>query len=225
MLTLKQKAYDFSCTFKIALDGPAASGKGTIARILAEEFQLLYIQSSIVYRGLACVCIKEKIDLTNLATSLHQISNLSTKTDEIHKAIQTNDLSDENISKASSIIAAIPQVRQNLGLYLKQIVNNATRLIMEGRDIGTVIMPEADLKLFITADNTVRAKRRYKQLLDSGKQCILTDILNQIIQRDQRDTTRAEAPLLSAKDAVLIDTSELDIKQVIDKVLNYLVNH
>jgi cytidylate kinase len=218
MHTLKQKAFNSEHPFKIALDGPAAVGKGTLGRILAREFKLLYVQSSAVYRALGFICIKENIDLKNLNNELNKIIHLSTQSLSIRRITENIDLTSEEIGKVASIVASISEVRHNLSESLKQIAHESGRLIMEGRDIGTVIMPQADLKLFITADTMVRANRRYKQLLEAGKECILNDVLNQIIERDLRDTSRAEAPLLHANDALIINTSELEPMQVVDKV-------
>lgn len=214
MLDLKTKAFDFSQNFTISLDGPAASGKGTIGLILAEKFSLKYFQSSIVYRQLAFDCISQKIDVTD-------IDAIITLSKEL-KLDNNLDLENENIGDIASQIAVISEVRNNLNKYLINLVKTTPRIIMEGRDIGTVVAPDADLKIFITANPHVRAERRYKQLQAKGKACILDEILQQIILRDKRDKERKVAPLLPASDALIIDTSELSAMEVVEEVINYI---
>jgi len=216
MLDLKTKAFDFSQNFTISLDGPAASGKGTIGLILAEKFSLKYFQSSIVYRQLAFDCISQKIDVTDIDTVIALSKEL--------KLDNNLDLENENIGDIASQIAVISEVRNNLNKYLINLVKTTPRIIMEGRDIGTVVAPDADLKIFITANPHVRAERRYKQLQAKGKACILDEILQQIILRDKRDKERETAPLLPASDALIIDTSELSAMEVVEEVINYIKN-
>lgn len=196
----------------IALDGPSAAGKGLIGSMIAKEFSLTYFQSSLVYRGLAYICLKNKIDLTDEA----QIIRASDT--DIFKHIEGVDLNNEEIGAAASIISAIPSVREELGIYLKEIIRNNSKIIMEGRDIGTVVAPNADLKLFVTANVEVRAQRRYKQLCAEGKECILDEILNLLKVRDERDRSRLTAPLVPARDAYIIDTSDLTPEEVIQKI-------
>ncbi|HJD55717.1 MAG TPA: (d)CMP kinase [Rickettsia endosymbiont of Pyrocoelia pectoralis] len=215
MTDLKSKALNLSNNFTIALDGPAGSGKGTIGLMLAEKFSLKYFQSSLVYRHLAFNCIRQKID----PTDTQAIISLSKKLDIINEL----DLEDENIGNIASQIAVIQEVRDNLNEYLINLINTTPRIIMEGRDIGTVVAPEADLKIFITAKAEVRAERRYKQLQAKGKQCMLDEILRQIIMRDKRDKERAAAPLLPAPDALIIDTSEFSPIEVVKKVTQYII--
>ncbi|MEY4464230.1 MAG: cytidylate kinase [Pseudomonadota bacterium] len=216
MLDLKTKAFDFSQNFTISLDGPAASGKGTIGLILAEKFSLKYFQSSIVYRQLAFDCISQKIDVIDIDTVIALSKEL--------KLNNNLDLENENIGDIASQIAVISEVRNNLNKYLINLVKTTPRIIMEGRDIGTVVAPDADLKIFITANPHVRAERRYKQLQAKGKACILDEILQQIILRDKRDKERETAPLLPASDALIIDTSELSAMEVVEEVINYIKN-
>ncbi|ABV75121.1 cytidylate kinase [Rickettsia akari str. Hartford] len=216
MVDLKTKAFDFAKNFAIALDGPAASGKGTIGLILAKKFSLQYFQSSIVYRQLAFDCINQKIDVTDMDAVI-----------ALSKALKLDshlDLEHESIGDMASQIAVISEVRNNLNKYLINLVKTTPRIIMEGRDIGTVVVPEADLKIFITANPQIRAERRYKQLQAKGKKCILDEILRQIILRDKRDKERKAAPLLPASDALIIDTSELSAMEVVEEVTNYIKN-
>lgn len=215
MTNLKSKALDFSKNFVIALDGPAASGKGTIGLMLAEKFSLKYVQSSIVYRQLAFNCIKEKIDITDI----NKVISLSKEIDITDKF----DLEDENIGGVASQIAVIAEVRDNLNKHLVKLINTTSRILMEGRDIGTIVAPDADFKIFITATPEVRAERRYKQLQAKGKACILDEILQQIILRDKRDKEREVAPLLPALDALIIDTSKLSPLSVVEQIMQFIL--
>ncbi|KJV76690.1 (d)CMP kinase [Rickettsia hoogstraalii] len=216
MVDLKTKAFDISKNFTISLDGPAASGKGTIGLILAKNFSLKYFQSSIVYRQLAFDCINQKIDVTDIDEVIALSKEL--------KLDNNFDLENEDIGNIASQIAVISEVRNNLNKYLINLVKTTPRIIMEGRDIGTVVAPDADLKIFITANPQIRAERRYKQLQAKGKTCILDEILRQIILRDKRDKERKAAPLLPASDALIIDTSELSAIEVVEEVTNYIKN-
>ncbi|ALN41253.1 cytidylate kinase [Rickettsia rhipicephali] len=216
MVDLKTKAFDISQNFTISLDGPAASGKGTIGLILAKKFSLKYFQSSIVYRQLAFDCISQKIDVTDIDTVIALSKEL--------KLDNNFDLENENIGNIASQIAVISEIRNNLNKYLINLVKTTPRMIMEGRDIGTVVAPDADLKIFITANPQIRAERRYKQLQAKGKTCILDEILRQIILRDKRDKERKAAPLLPASDALIIDTSKLSAMEVVEEVTNYIKN-
>ncbi len=216
MVDLKTKAFDFSQNFTISLDGPAASGKGIIGLILAKKFSLKYFQSSIVYRQLAFDCINQKIDITDIDAVIALSKELN---------LDNNfDLENEDIGNIASQIAVISEVRNNLNKYLINLVKTMPRIIMEGRDIGTVVAPDADLKVFITANPQIRAERRYKQLQAKRKTCILDEILQQIILRDKRDKERKAAPLLPASDALIIDTSELLAIEVVEEITNYIKN-
>jgi len=212
-MNLLDKAYNNNLNFVIALDGPVASGKGHIAHLLAEEFALIYVASSIVYRGLAYICLQESIRAEDEQT----IIELSRNVDIISRT-KGVDLNLEIIGEFASKLSTLPEVRQNLGVYLKKLIQVTPRIIMEGRDVGTIIAPNADLKIFITASAEVRAMRRYKQLRDAGKDCILSDVLDLLKSRDERDMSRSIAPLIPASDAYIIDTTNLTADQVIQRI-------
>jgi cytidylate kinase len=216
MNNLKEKATNYDSRFVIALDGPSASGKGLIGRLLAEEFHLQYVQSSVVYRGLAYLCIQKNID----AGDVDKIIELSEV--DVIEATKNIDLHQELIGNYASKISVVPEVRINLNKHLVSMIQKNPRIIMEGRDIATVVAPSADLKIFLTADVNKRAMRRYKQLQSQGKECILSDVLELLNERDMRDSTRAVAPLVASKDAFIIDTSELTPEEVVLKVKNYI---
>lgn len=217
MKNLKGKAYNQHNRFVIALDGPSASGKGSIGRMLASEFNLKYVQSGIVYRSLAYLCMINNIDVTYLK----KIIELS-KTDNLIELTKGVDLNQENIGNYTSQISTIPEVRASINKYLILMIETYPRILMEGRDIGTVIAKDADLKIFITADVNKRAERRYKQLHEEGKKCTLEDVLQLLKERDLRDSTRIADPLAIASDAFVIDTSHMNQDQVIANIKNYI---
>lgn len=217
MKNLKGKAYNQHNRFVIALDGPSASGKGSIGRMLASEFNLKYVQSGIVYRSLAYLCMINNIDVTYLK----KIIELS-KTDNLIELTKGVDLNQENIGNYTSQISTIPEVRASINKYLILMIETYPRILMEGRDIGTVIAKDADLKIFITADVNKRAERRYKQLHEEGKKCTLENVLQLLKERDLRDSTRIADPLAIASDAFVIDTSHMNQDQVIANIKNYI---
>lgn len=216
-MNLTEKANNKNLDFKIALDGPSASGKGLIGSMLAKEFSLKYVQSSIIYRGLAFVCIEDGIDPDNIDAVMHASEN-----EDVISRVKRIDLNTELIGDIASKISTIPGVRTNLTKYLINLMNNTPRIVMEGRDIGTVVAPDADVKIFISADVQVRAMRRYKQLQSEGKDCILDDVLDLLKKRDSRDSNRNVAPLKAAHDALVIDTSELNPSEVILKIKEFI---
>jgi cytidylate kinase len=213
-MTLKSKAFDFNNNFIVTIDGPAGSGKGTIGKLLAQKFKLLYYQSSILYRNLAISCINQKINPTNI----DEVIELS----RIPQNAQNAELGNEDVAMMASAIAIIPEVRNNLGKFLINLIQTTPRIVMEGRDIGTVIAPQADLKIFIRADVEIRAKRRYKELRNKGKKCIMSDILAQLKARDKKDIERTIAPLSVPKDSLEIDTSYLSPTEVINKIEEFI---
>lgn len=216
-MNLTEKANNKNLDFKIALDGPSASGKGLIGSMLAKEFSLKYVQSSIVYRGLAFVCIEDGIDPDNIDAVMQASEN-----EDVISRIKEVDLNTELIGDIASKISTIPGVRANLTKYLINLMNNTPRIVMEGRDIGTVVAPDSDVKIFISADVQVRAMRRFKQLQSEGKDCILDDVLDLLKKRDARDSNRNVAPLKAADDALVIDTSELNPSEVMSKIKEFI---
>ena len=216
-MQLSEKMYNQDNGFVVALDGPSASGKGLIGSMLAKEFGLKYVQSSIVYRGLAYICLQDNIS----PDDVDSVIKLSATVDVVAQT-RGVDLNLEIIGDVASKISSIVQVRQNLGHYLKKLIKTTPRIVMEGRDIGTVIAPNADLKIFITANVQVRAARRFKQLRLEGKECILSDVLDLLKSRDRRDRLRSAAPLKAAADALVIDTSDLSPADVIQKIKDFV---
>lgn len=213
-MTLKSKAFNVNSNFVVALDGPAASGKGTVGRLLSNKLNLSYFQSSIVYRSLALACIRNGVDTNDIEAVSHLSESLEMSRDQ--------ELQSEFVGNVASKIAVIPKVRDNLGIYLRQLISTTPRILMEGRDIGSVIAPNADLKLFIKADVAIRAKRRYKELQDRGEECSYNNIFEQLVMRDARDIERSVAPLIASQDALEIDTSDLTPEEVLEKILEMI---
>ena len=214
-MKLSEKLYNHDNTMTIALDGPSAAGKGLIGSMLADEFALTYVQSSIVYRGLAYLCLQENIS----PEDSDAVIKLSVNSDIISR-VRGVDLNVEIIGDIASKVSVLTEVRNNLGHYLQRLIKDTPRIIMEGRDIGTVVAPNADLKIFISAK--VRAKRRYKQLRLEGKDCTLSDVLDLLKNRDERDRSRSVAPLKAAADAFVIDASDLTPNQVIQSIKDFI---
>jgi len=206
----------------IAIDGPAASGKGTVARMLAKHFGLEYLDTGKLYRAVGYNIIKCGIPMEPLydskiiAISEGYIKVLS------QKDLQNPELDTEIVGAYASYVSAIPAIRQMLFDFQRNIASNKEGAVLDGRDIGTVIAPDANHKFFITADTKIRANRRYKQLLCSNKDVIEADILRDILARDERDSKREVAPLRPASDAIIIDSSASEPQEVFEKIRNII---
>jgi len=199
----------------IALDGPAAAGKGTIARALAEQFNLAYLDTGALYRATALAVLQSGA----CADDVHAADKLSKNLDL--RLINHPNLRAEATGKMASHISQIPAVRANLLALQRDFADQPPAgkagAILDGRDIGTVICPDADVKLFITASADVRAERRYREEQSAGKNPDLGHILADVKARDAADMSRAEAPLKPADDAHLLDTSKLTIEAAVAK--------
>lgn len=215
---VKEKLYNTNERIVISLDGPAASGKGHIGRELAGRFNLEHLDSGKIYRAFAYLCLKENITESMFEKIIALVNN-NQDTLEIIKNI---DLTQEDIGQMASKISIIPEVRQLVTKKLKYIIASTHRIIMEGRDISSVVAPGADIKIYITADIKVRAKRRHKQLHQNGKECMIADVLNALIERDDRDINRKNAPLKQTAGSIFIDTSNLMPNEVIDCILEQI---
>ena len=191
-------------SFVIAIDGPAASGKGTLARRLAEYFHLPHLDTGLLYRATACVLLDNGASLLDEALAERAARGLSL-TDFDARRLRSREL-----GEASSIVASLPAVRAALIDLQRQFATRAEGAVIDGRDIGTVICPEAPVKIFVTASPETRAQRRVIELIAAGETADYTSILSEVKQRDARDLTRSISPLVAANDAVMLDTTELD---------------
>lgn len=207
----------------IAIDGPAGAGKSTIARALAKELGYYYVDTGAIYRTVAYFLDLLGISPKDSDGVERYIDELTIKIEYDEEGKQhmlmngmdvSNDIRTQDISQKASLVSAHPLVREVL-LDMQRQVAREHNVIMDGRDIGTVVLPKADVKIFLTASVEVRAERRYKELIAKGQKAQLPTILQEIRQRDYQDTHRPIAPLKQAKDAVKVDTSEMDIQQVI----------
>lgn len=190
----------------IAIDGPAASGKGTLARRIAQTLDLPHLDTGLLYRAVGARCLKDGV-LEDEDASLAAARMLDLST------LDTEALRDAETGAAASIVAARPAVRAALLDLQRAFAARPGGAVLDGRDIGTVICPDAPVKLFITAAPEIRALRRYKELLGRGADVTLDGVLADIRERDARDSGRASAPLAKAGDAVEIDTSDLGIEE------------
>ena len=202
-------------TFIVAIDGDAGSGKGTIAKGISKKFNFSYFDTGIIYRGLALKTInKYGEDFTDLdAISEANIFNIN--------SVSENEIRNPIIDKYSSIIASIPDVRKivvSIQRSFKEQSKDHKGIVVDGRDIGTVIFPNANVKLFISASIEERAKRRFSDFLEKNQKISYNEVIKQLQKRDQRDMERSVAPLVAAKDAHLIDTTSINIEDTLDIV-------
>ena len=208
--------------FVIAIDGPAGAGKSTVARALARRLGFFLLDTGAIYRSVALAAARRGIAFSDAERLGHVAEALAIRFDEAGRVF----LGDEDVSAAirtpemsqgASTVSAHPPVRAAL-LELQRRLAARGRCVVEGRDIGTVVLPWAPIKIFLTASPEVRARRRYDELVTKGQTVDLDRTLKEILERDDRDSSRATAPLKQAADAVLLDTSDLDEKTVVDRM-------
>lgn len=213
-------------SYNIAIDGPAGAGKSTIAKAVAKNLGIIYVDTGAMYRAIGLLMLREKIDLSD-KESIIKKCNMADVTISYEGDLQVVVLNGENVNSylrteevgnAASAISVIPEVRKKL-VELQQKLAASKDCIMDGRDIGTCVLPNADLKIYLTASVEVRAKRRFEELMAKGETCDLEKIKKDIEERDYRDMHRAASPLKQAADAILVDSSNLSIEQVIARIL------
>jgi len=190
----------------IAIDGPAAAGKGTIGRALAAHFGFAHLDTGLLYRATGRRMLAG-LDPVEAARSLRA------------EDLEADDLRSPEVSQAASHVAAIPEVRQALMDFQRAFARRAGGAVLDGRDIGTVICPEAEVKLFVTASDAERARRRHLELIRSNHDVTLEEVAEDLRQRDARDSARATAPLKPAADAYRLDTSSMTIEEAIAKAI------
>ena len=206
----------------IAIDGPAGSGKSTIAKLIAEDLGLVYLDTGAMYRLVTLKALNEGI-LGDFEKIKKMLNNLNIDIKENGFYLDNVDVSDEIrkpiVSENVSDIAAIREVREKM-VDLQRKFSESKNVILDGRDIGTVVFPNANVKIFLVADAKERANRRYKELVKKGENVKIEEIYENILKRDEIDSTRKESPLKKAKDAIEVDTTSKNIEEVKNEILN-----
>ena len=211
----------------IAIDGPAGSGKSTIAQLIANDLGLVYLDTGAMYRVFTLKVMKEKIDFNDMTNITKLLNNLWMNIEKDRFFLDDEDVTEEirkpEISENVSKIAAIREVREKM-VEMQREFSRSKDVILDGRDIGTVVFPDADIKVFLVADPLERAKRRHKELIEKGEDVSLDEIYENIITRDKIDSTREISPLKIRKGAIKIDTTARNIKEVKDEIMEIYKN-
>lgn len=211
--------------YNVAIDGPAGAGKSTIARLVAKEKGFIYVDTGAMYRGLAIHFLDRGIraEETGKVIEACKDADVKIRYEEGEQQVYLNGtnitgrLRDEAVGQMTSKCSVIPEVREKL-LDLQRELAGTQDVIMDGRDIGTCVLPDADVKVYLTASVRTRAKRRYDELTAKGEVCDLEEIARDIEERDERDMNRETAPLKQAEDAVLVDSSDMTIDEVVKTI-------
>lgn len=214
-------------SYNIAIDGPAGAGKSTIAKAVAKKLQIIYVDTGAMYRAMALFMIREKVDPAD-ADAISQKcrdADITIAYEGNEQVVYLNGenvnpyLRTEEVGNMASATSVQPAVREKL-VELQQALAAKTDCIMDGRDIGTCVLPNAQVKIYLTASSEVRAKRRYDELTAKGESCDLEKIKADIEERDYRDMHREHSPLKQAEDAILVDTSDMSVEEVIERILS-----
>lgn len=212
-------------SFNIAIDGPAGAGKSTIARRVAKELGFIYVDTGAMYRTIALYLLRNNVDCeqdAQLRAALDQIEVSIFYEDEVQQLLLNGEnvtglIRTEEVGQMASKSSAKPMVRAKL-LELQRSMAEKYDVLMDGRDIGTMILPKAQLKIYLTASTTARAKRRFWELQQKGVECTLEEIEKDMAERDYRDMNRDTAPLKQAEDAILVDSSDMTIDEVVERI-------
>src|ERR1700761_2833198 len=211
----------------IAIDGYSSCGKSTLAKALAKKLHFIYVDSGAMYRAVALYFLRHNIDLHNheqIKEALQNIHlNFHSRDYQTHITLNDEEVSDEirlmPVSDSVSSVSAIREVRVEM-VKQQQRMGKSKNIVMDGRDIGSVVFPDAQVKIFMTADPKVRAERRYKELLPKNPDITLEEVFENLAHRDYQDTTRKESPLVRADDAIILDNTNLTPEQQLDFALN-----
>ena len=216
--------------YSVAVDGPSGAGKSTLAKVAAAELHIIYVDTGAIYRTIGCYARRQGVDAadTQAVIALLPRVKIEMRYDEQglqHMLLHGEDVTQEirlpEMSLYASAVSAIPEVRAFL-LEMQRDFARRSSVIMDGRDIGTVVLPHADVKIFLQADVEVRARRREKELQERGTPRPFEQVLAEMKERDYNDTHRSAAPLRAAEDAVIVDTSELDFQQSKERLLEII---
>jgi cytidylate kinase len=214
-----------SQSFIVAIDGPSGSGKSTIAKIVAERLDIRYLDTGAIYRAVAYILDTWNIEPLESLELEHALSKISVEITDSGITVNGEDVSahirNPRVSALASTFSAIPQVRAKL-LNLQRKQAESCSIVAEGRDMGTVVFPYATVKIFLTAEAEVRAERRWKELQEKGITEDLSEIVEKIKTRDNNDRNRSIAPLKKAEDAILLDTSNISIMEVVSRILDII---
>lgn len=211
---------------RVAIDGPAGSGKSTIAKRISRLFNLTYIDTGAMYRSCAWLALKLGLDDEKLIDCL-KMAGIVLEGDRVKVILNgqeydvTDDIRTAEVTKKTSEVASNPEIRKIL-VEKQQQMARLKPVIMDGRDIGTVVIPDAEVKIFLVANPKERAKRRYNELLQKGVDVVFDDVYNDMIERDLKDQNRSSSPLKKADDAVEIDTTDMSIDEVVERVVNII---
>lgn len=216
-----------SKNYNVAIDGPAGAGKSTIAKRVAKELQYIYVDTGAMYRAMALYLLHNRIDAEDVAAIAEACASadISIEYRDGEQVVLLNGenvnpyLRTEEVGKMASVSSAVPAVRLKLVELQRKLAKKAS-VIMDGRDIGTYVLPDADVKIYLTASSRTRAKRRYLELQEKGVECDLDEIEKDIIERDNRDMNREFAPLRQAEDAILVDSSDMTIDEVVERIIS-----
>ena len=212
----------------IAIDGPASSGKSTVAKIIAKKLNLIYLDTGAMYRAVTFLALKHHLESPSAILTLLQEQPISLQNTADGQLVFLGNqdvtlvIRENEVTKAVSKFAAMKAIREAL-VDLQRRYANQGGVIMDGRDIGTVVLPQADLKIFLVASVDERAKRRYQENIEKGISTDFETLKQEIAKRDQLDSTRVESPLKQAEDAILLDTTGLDIESVVNQIKSLLM--
>ncbi len=211
----------------VAIDGPAGAGKSTIAKLVSKKLGFIYVDTGAMYRAIAIYLLRQNVDKDDpdAIARVCEGADVSIRYENGEQNVYLNDenvtglLRTEEVGNMASVCSAVMRVREKL-LGLQQKLGKEQNVVMDGRDIGTTVLPDAQVKIYLTASSLVRAQRRMKELMEKGEECVLEEIEADIIERDHRDMTRDISPLRKAPDAVEVDSSYMTIEEVADTIMN-----
>ena len=219
-------------SYKIAIDGPVAAGKSTIARELAKELGYVYIDTGALYRAIGLYLIKNNIDYNNESKVISVLDDINVDIKFVsgvqnvllNGVVVDKEIRTPLVSEAASVSSAYQKVREKL-LGLQRNIAEANSCVMDGRDIGSKVLPNANIKFYLTASIDCRAKRRYEEYLAKGIKIDLEEVKKEIIERDNRDMNRKNDPLVKTPDAILVDNTDFTLSETLDEMLMLIDNH